>query len=59
MTTKFAIPTQARIIAFVLALATSTTVIGATVLAMQPRYEGTSPQLFALERVVVSAAAVN
>jgi hypothetical protein len=59
MKTNFATPTQARVAAFVLALVTSTTVLGATVLAMQPRYEGTSPQLIALERVVVSAPAVN
>jgi hypothetical protein len=59
MKTNFATPTKARFAAFVLALVTSTTVLGATVFAMQPRYEGASPQLIALERVVVSAPAVN
>jgi len=59
MKTNFATPTKARFAAFVLALVTSTTVLGATVFAMQPRYEGAGPQPIALERVVVSAPAVN
>lgn len=59
MRTNFAAPTKARFAAFVLALVTSITVLGATVFAMQPRDEGASPRLIALERVVVSAPAAN
>lgn len=59
METNFTIPTETRFAAFVLALVTSTTLLGATVFAMQPRDEGASPQPIALERVAVSAPAVN
>lgn len=59
METNFTIPTETRFAAFVLALVASTTLLGATVFAMQPRDEGASPQPIALERVVVSAPAVN
>lgn len=59
MKTNFATSTKARVAAFALALVTSTAVLGATIFAMQPRYEGASPQLIALERVVVSVPAVN
>jgi hypothetical protein len=59
MKTRFAVTTQARVASFFLALLASATVLGATVLSMQPRYEGASPHVVALERVVVSAPALN
>jgi hypothetical protein len=59
MKTNFATPTRTRVAAFVLAVVTSTTVLGTTVISMQPRYDGASPQMVALDRVVVSAPAVN
>ncbi len=59
MRTNYAATTKARCAACVLALVTSSTVLGASVFGMQPRYEGASPRLIALERVVVSAPAVN
>lgn len=59
MKTNFAASTPARVAALALAFVASTAVLGATAIAMQPRYEGASPQPIALERVVVSAPAVN
>jgi hypothetical protein len=59
MKAKFAATLQVRAVSFLLAVVASATVLGATVLSMQPRYEGASPQVMALERVVVKAGAVN
>lgn len=59
MKANFAASTKARLAAFALALVASGAVLGATAFAMQPRYDGASPQPIALERVLVIAAAVN
>lgn len=59
MKANFAATLQVRAVSLLLAVVASATVLGATVLSMQPRYEGASPQVMALERVVVKAGAVN
>jgi hypothetical protein len=59
MNARLAIPTRTRIAGLFFSIVMSTAVLGATVLSMQPRYDGASPQLVALERVVISAPAVN
>lgn len=51
--------THARVASFLLAVLASATVLGATLLGMQPRYEGASPHVVALQPVTVSAPAVN
>ena len=48
-----------RLTAFVVALLASSVVLGSTVAGMQPREEGASQHVVALERVTVTAARVN
>jgi hypothetical protein len=59
MNASFTAPTQARIAAFAAAILTSTVVLGATVLGMQTASQAADLQVVALDRVVVSAPAVN
>ncbi len=60
MNANFATPTKTRIAAFAAAVITSTVVLGATVLGMQPGAPTTAElQAVALERLVVTAPAVN
>jgi len=59
MNATFTAPIKTRIAAFVAAILTSTVVLGATVLGMQPDGQGADLQVVALERVVVTAPAVN
>jgi hypothetical protein len=59
MNASFAAPTPTRIAAFAAAILTSTVVLGATVLGMQSAGPGADHQVVALERVVISAPAVN
>jgi hypothetical protein len=59
MNATYIAPTRTRIAAFTAAILTSTVVLGATVLGMQPAGQGADLQIVALERVVVSAPAVN
>jgi len=58
MNANFTAPIKARAAAFAAALLASTTVLGATVFGMQPEQQAAA-QVFALERVVVTAPAVN
>jgi len=51
-------PIATRIAAFAAALLTSTVVLGATVVGMQPE-DHSSLQVIALERVVVTAPSIN
>jgi len=59
MNAKFAAPTATRIAAFAAAILTSTVVLGATVLGMQSGSHAADLQVVALDRVVVTATAVN
>jgi len=59
MNATFAAPTGTRIAAFAAAVLTSTVVLGATVLGLQATGHGADLQVVALDRVVVTAAAVN
>lgn len=52
-------PRKARIAAFAAAVLTSTVVLGATVLGMQPQAQDTSATVVAIERVVVNAPAIH
>ena len=57
--TDFRLSLSTRLAALVVAVCTSSVVLGATVAGMQSRDEGTSTQVIALERVTVRAAPVN
>jgi len=59
MNATYIAPTRTRIAAFAAAILASTVVLGATVFGMQPAGQGADLQVVALERVVVSAPAVN
>ena len=59
MNANFTAPTRTRVAAFAAAILTSTAVLGATVLGMQPGSAAADVQVAALERVVVTAPAVN
>jgi len=59
MNANFTAPAKARIAAFAAAALTSAIVLGATVLGMQSGSQTADLQVVALERVVVSAPAVN
>jgi hypothetical protein len=59
MNARFAAPARTRIAAFAAAVLTSAVVLGATVLGMQPGSPSADAQVIALERVVVTATAVN
>jgi len=59
MNTTFTAPIKTRIAAFAAAILTSTVVLGATVLGMQSGGQDADLQVVALERVVVTAPAVN
>lgn len=59
MNATFTAPTQTRIAAFAAAILTSTIVLGATLFGMQPAGQGADLQVVALDRVVVTATAVN
>jgi hypothetical protein len=59
MNASFSAPTRTRIAAFAAAILASTVVLGATVLGMQSTGHGADVQVVALERVVISAPAVN
>jgi hypothetical protein len=59
MNATFTAPTRTRIAAFAAAILTSTVVLGATVLGMQSGSGAADLQVAALERVVVTAPAVN
>jgi len=58
MNATFTAPTATRIAAFAAAVLTSAVVLGATVLGMQAG-NATDLQVVALDRVVVTAPAVN
>jgi hypothetical protein len=51
--------TRTRLVAFFCAVATSTVVFGGTVAGMQPRDNGTSAPMLALQPAAVSAPAAN
>jgi hypothetical protein len=55
----YAIPTRTRIAGFVFSIVMSTAVLGATVMGMQSGGQSGSLDVVALERVVVTAPAVN
>jgi hypothetical protein len=59
MNASFAAPARTRIAAFAAAVLASTVVLGATVLGMQSGAPSADLQVVALQRVVVSAPAVN
>lgn len=59
MNANFTAPAKTRIAAFAAAVLTSAVVLGATVLGMQSGSQTADLQVVALERVVVSAPAVN
>ena len=59
MSASFATPARTRIAAFAAAILTSTVVLGATVLGMQSGSPATDLQVVAMDRVVVTAPAVN
>ena len=59
MNASFAAPARTRIAAFAAAILTSTVVLGATVLGMQPGSQAADLQVVAMDRVVVTASAVN
>jgi len=59
MNANFTAPTATRIAAFAAAILTSTVVLGATVLGMQSGAQSADLQVVALDRVVVTAPAVN
>lgn len=59
MNARFTAPTATRVAAFAAAILTSTVVLGATVLGMQSGVDPAGLQVVALDRVVVSAPAVN
>jgi hypothetical protein len=59
MNATFTAPTRTRVAAFAGAILTSSLVLGATVFGMQAGSQTTDLQVVALERVVVSAPAVN
>jgi hypothetical protein len=59
MNASFATPTTTRVAAFAAAILASTVVLGATVLGMQPGGQAADLQTVALDRVVVTAPAVN
>ena len=59
MNATFTAPTQTRIAAFAAAVLTSTVVLGATLVGMQSGSHSTDLQVASLERVVVTAPAVN
>ncbi len=58
MNTTFTAPIATRLAAFAAAILASTIVLGATVLGMQPEQDS-AMQVVALERVVVTAAAIH
>jgi hypothetical protein len=58
MNATFTAPIATRLAAFAAAILTSTIVLGATVLGMQPGQDSTL-QVVALERVVVTAPAIH
>ena len=59
MNATYIAPTKTRIAAFTAAILASTVVLGATVLGMQPAGQGADFQVATIDRVVVSAPAVN
>jgi len=59
MNATFTAPTRTRIVAFAGAILTSSLVLGATVFGMQAGSPTADLQVVALDRVVVSAPAVN
>ena len=59
MNANFTAPAKTRIAAFAAAVLTSAVVLGATVIGMQSGSQTADVQVVALERVVVSAPAVN
>jgi len=59
MNATFTAPIQTRIAAFAAAILTSTVVLGATVFGMQPAGHGADLQVVALDRVVITAPAIN
>ena len=59
MNARFAAPTATRIAAFAAAILTSSVVLGSTVLGMQSGTQAADLQVVALDRVVVTAPAVN
>ena len=52
-------PTQTRIAGFVFSIVMSAAVLGATVLSMQSGSHPPSSEVVAMERVVITAPAVN
>lgn len=52
-------PATARFASFFLAVLASATVLGATVVGMQPGYDGAAPQVVALDTVTVTAIKAN
>jgi hypothetical protein len=58
MNAKLAAPIATRLAAFAAAVLTSTVVLGATVLGMQPEQDA-SRHVVALERVIVTAPSIN
>lgn len=59
MNATYATPVKTRITAAFLAIVMSFAVLGVTVTSMQPGYDGAAPQLVALDRVIITAPAVN
>jgi len=59
MNATFTAPTRTRLAAFAGAILTSSLVLGATVFGMQAGSPAADLQVVALERVIVSAPAVN
>jgi hypothetical protein len=59
MNANFTAPIATRIAAFAAAILTSTVVLGATLIGMQPETQTSDLQVIALERVVVTAPAVH
>jgi len=59
MNATFTVPTATRIAAFAAAILTSSVVLGSTVLGMQSGTQAADLQVVALDRVVVTAPAVN
>jgi hypothetical protein len=59
MNANFTAPIKTRIAAFLSAIVASTAVLGATVLSMVPADHTGDLQVVAMQRVVVTAPAVN
>lgn len=59
MKTLITVSLQARVAGFLLAVLTSATVLGTTVFAMQAGHADPAGEVVALERVVITAPAVN